>query len=355
MGMEPVDPRLGGALGGGSGGPEELREIVARAGRRMRVRSAAVAGAVALVAGGGVGYAVSQTGSPAQKGVATAPVSGNGSRSQGSYGAAGGAAPGSSSIAVPAGVQFTPVFNRQANGVDIRGFLIGFPTRPPAGAATCPGIGPRFQAELSTQKMVGIAGSGFVPEQLGPMVLTEQPSLVGEAEGDPVAAVVVQTNPSVAKVRMEFTGGNTDEMQPVKGWSALAAPVPDLRNGKVDPVTSGTLTALDASGHSLSSTLITWPPAAPAPLPLPAAPNGGSGGGTGSSGTVSSGTASSGTASSGTAGSGKASYPCAVPPPTGPPATLCPQGTTVQGQTAYACPMTPASEPPTTATKGTGG
>lgn len=316
----------------------------------MRFRSAALAGAVALVAGGGVGYAVSLTGSSARNVVATAPLSGNAARSQGSYGAAGGAGAASSAIAEPVGAALTPVFNRQANGIDIRGFLVGSPPAPPAGVVTCAGIGPRFQAELSTQKMVGIAGSGFVPQQLGPMILTEQPSVLGEAEGDPVAVVVVETNPSVANVRMDFTGGNKDEMQPVKGWSVLAAPTPALQTGKTGPVAIGTLTARDSSGHTLVSSPITWPPAAPAPLPLPAVTNGGSG----------SGVASSGSVGSGTASSGEATYPCAVPAPTQPPprtgtVTPCAPPTTVQGE-IYACSTpAPAPEPTSTSPQKSGG
>lgn len=363
--MEPVDPRLGGALGEGSGGPEELRAIVERASRRMRVRSAAVAGAVALVAGGGVGYAVSLTGSSGQKIVATAPLSGNGAQYPGSYGAAAGAGAASSAIASPAGVQYTPVFNRQANGVDIRGFLIGSSANLPAVPGTCVGIGPRFQAELSTEKMVAIAGSSYVPQQLGPNLLTEQPSLVGEAEGDPVAVVVLETNPSVAKVRMDFTGGKTDEMQPVKGWSVLAAPMPGLQSGTTG-MTIGTLTVLDSSGRTLSSVPVSWPPALPAPLPMPPVTNGGSGSGTANSGTANSGTGSSATANSGTAisgtsgsgkaGSGVATYPCAVPPPTGPVTPNCsPPATTVPGE-VWACPaQAPASEPTSTFPKSSGG
>lgn len=312
----------------------------------MRVRSAAVAGAVALVAGGGVGYAVSLTGSSAQKVVATAPLSGNGAQARGSFGAASAGGAVSPAIAAPVGVQFTPLLNRQANGVEIRGFLIG---SSGYGAPTCAGIGPRFQAELSTQKMVGIAGSGFIPQQVGQMPLTEQPSVVGEAEGDPVAVVVVQTNSSVSDVRMAFNGGATDSMEPVKGWSVLAAPMAGLQTGKIDQVALGTLTALDSSGHVLASSPITWPPAAPAPLP--AGTNGGSGSGTAGSG---SGTAGSGTVSSGAAGSGVATYPCAVPPPAQ-PVTPCAPSTTVQGQ-IYACPaQAPASEPASTIPKGSGG
>lgn len=312
----------------------------------MRVRSAAVAGAVALVAGGGVGYAVSLTGSSGQKVVATAPLSGSGSPSSGQYRSSAGAAA-APAIAVPAeGFRFTPLFNRQANGVDIRGFLIG----PSAGGVTpCGEVGPRLQAELSTQKMVGVAGSSFIPQQLGPMILTEQPSVVGEAEGDPVAVVVVQTSSSVSEVRMAFTGGSTDSMAPVKGWSVLAAPMPGLQSSPADQATIGTLTALDSSGRSLASSTITWPPALPAPLP-----EGTNGGSVSASG---SGTASSGTSIAGSAGSGIASYPCAIPPPTPPPTMIptCVPPTTVQGQ-VYACPMpAPALQPTSTVPKRSGG
>ena len=327
---------MGGLLGGGeptdpSGGPEDLRAIVAKAGRRMRIRAGAVAGAVAMVAGGGVGYAVSTTGGSTPQVVATSQGAGGRASSQ-APGAAQAAGP-SASTALPGATKFSRLFTRQANGVDIRAFLVAFPTMMPLGATG--GAAPsctttRLQAELSTPAMVAVAGGGgIVSQQSGAAVINVEPAVVGEAEGDPVAVVVVQTGPTVAKVRMSFNGGATDEMTPSEGWSVLAAPAPWFQPGKAVTTTQlGTLTALDSGGHTVGSRTLTWPPApTPAPGVIP-----GSGGSTGSgsgavgTGSAGSGTVSSGTASSGTAVSGSASAPpvtaapsvanpCQAPPP----------------------------------------
>jgi hypothetical protein len=304
--MEPVDPRMGGLLGGGDagggGGPDELRAIVTKAGRTMRLRAAAVAGVVAVAAGGGVGYAVSATGGSSKQVVATSPLAGRSPSSSGESGAP--AAPGASSsqsegapsIALPAPARFTRLFVRQANGVSIRGYLIASPLMSPLagnGTAYCGTLGSRLQAEVSTTDMVGVVGSGFVAQRPGSAILDAEPSVAGEAEGDPVAVVVVQTGSAVAKVRMDFTGGGSDQMAPVQGWSALAAPAPGFKAGSVAQVTLGTLTALDSSGRTVATQTVTWPPG-----PVPAA------------GGVSAGSGS------GTASSGAIAYPCRVTPPT---------------------------------------
>lgn len=258
-----------GAPGGGPGdaGPDELRSIVARAGRRMRVRAAALAGIVALAAGGGVGYAVSTTGGSGRQIVATAPSSGSAAHAS-SQAAGGASTAGEPSYALPEAAKFTRLFTRQVNGVDIRGYLAASPIMIPlneAGAAdgsgACGTFGPRLQAEVSTPGMVAIAGSSFAVQQPGPNILTLQPTIVGVAEGDPVSVVVVQTSSAVTKVHMDFTGGATDEMAPVQGWAALAAPAGWYQSGKVTPQPVGTLSALDKSGKTLSSAPVVWPTA----------------------------------------------------------------------------------------------
>lgn len=351
---------LGDGAGAGAGGPDELRAIVARAGRRMRWRSAALAGSVALVAGGGVGYAVSGTGGSGRQVVATAPASaGSGSRASGaasgaaSNGAASSAVPtaGGPSIAYPGSTPYLRVFNRQANGVDIRGFMISMPVMLPAmsnDSSACGTVGTTLQVEVSTSNMVGIASGGLVESSSGSL-LSQQAEVLGQAEGDPIAVVVVRTGQDVAKVTMDFTGGATDSMIPVKGWSALAAPAQwySAPSTKTGSVVFGTLTALDSSGHTVGTATIQWP----APVT-----------GTVSGGTVSGGGSSSGTGSSGTGSSGattgqaapRSAVLCPNPgPPTMPP---CPPPATVTG-TAYACPLVgvPSTGAPTASGSGSSG
>lgn len=348
------DPSAGGP---GGGGPDELRSIVDRAGRRMRVRAAAVAGVVALAAGGGVGYAVSTTGGSGRQIVATAPTSGAGARA--SSQPAGAPSPdGEPSYAVPEAAKFTRLFVRQANDVDIRGFLVASPIMFPlngagatggSGSVACGTLGSRLQAEVSTPGMVAVAGSSFAAQQAAPDLLTVQPAVVGAAEGDPVAVVVVQTSSSVTKVRMEFTGGVTDEMAPVQGWAALAAPAGSYGSSKVTPQPVGTLTALDKSGKTLSSVPVVWP----------AAINGVYASGSGSVGS-SSGSASAPAANTASPTTYKSTVACPAPPPTvsvppcTPPTTSPPNAVPPY----YACGTVsppPAGVNSSATTKGSGG
>lgn len=349
--MEPVDPRMGDLLGGGDvaggGGPDELRAIVAKAGRRMWLRAAAVAGAVAIAAGGGVGYAVATTGGSPKQIVATTPLAGGNT-----YGsAASPAAPGESSseaaggasYAVPGAGPFTKLFTRRANGVDVRAFVVPLRVMMPLGStggAAVPqcGMVSRLQVELSTPAMVALAGGGgFLGQQTGSTVVDVTPAIVGEAEGDPVAVLVVLTDSTVAKVRMDFAGGTSDEMAPHQGWSALVAPASWYQSqGKTTPTNLGTLTAFDSSGRTVDTRAIIWPPGA---TPAAGGSSGSSTPGAGSgSGTVSSGTATVGPA--GTAATSPAfANPCPDPTP-------CPPPSTADGA-VYACP-TPAPLPAVT-------
>ena len=247
----PVHDLLG--VGGGGGGapepgPDDLRAIVARAGRR-RLRVPSVGMAVALAAGGGIGYAVSNHSTPAAQ---TATASGTGSPSSPAAGTAAGGAYSSSvggaAIAQPVGspVRFTRLFTRTAGGVTIRAFLWNFP-RPsfpmPAGC----GVGsPRLEAELSTAQMVGTV-AGFSPSDV-------QTQLVGVAEGDPTGVVTMATTSKVTEVSMSFAGGKTDKMAPINGWVVLAAPV----SGRVDyGKPFGTLTERDSNGAVVKSQALT--------------------------------------------------------------------------------------------------
>ncbi len=360
--MEPVDPRIGGLLdGAGAGGADELRSIVARAGRR-RLRLAGIVGAVALAAGGGIGYGVSSaTGDGStQQIVATSPQSGT-PGGQGGYTApnAGAASGTSPSIATVGPSQYKKLFTRHVGSIDIRAFADSTPTPLPyaASGVTCFGQGARLSAEVSTPNMVGIIG-GFTygSSSSGGPILSAEPWLAGVSEGDPTAIVIVNTSSEVALVKMQFGVGGTDQMAPVEGWSALAAPWP---GGKV--VNYGTLTAFDHAGHVLSTASVPSLMMTSPPLPGSSGTVHAAGGGTGVSGTASSGAASSGTGSVGPAVSVSPAnatsppvLPCQVPPQPGPTPFPCPPATTANGAT-YACPALPPTTTPTTLKSGSGG
>ncbi len=94
---------------------------------------------------------------------------------------------------------------------------------------------------------------------------------MGEPEGDPVTVVTAATGPTVAAVRVVFPGGATDQMAPVDGWVVLAGPEP---TGLANGASLGTLTALNAAGHVVSSSTVEQglKPAVTAPSCVPACP-----------------------------------------------------------------------------------
>ncbi|MGH9077556.1 MAG: hypothetical protein ACRDY0_08925, partial [Acidimicrobiales bacterium] len=224
------------------GGPDELRGIVARAGRRWR-RTAAAGMALTLAAGAGAGYLVARQSSPAPTTVAVGAASSSTTvaRSQvaAAPGAAGGAVPGAAGGAVPGGgalaypwppgqagpPSYTLLFVRSSGPVAVRGFLTNFPQ--PAGVpAPCGWLGgPAFVADVSTAKMVGQAFAGFGTSDRSKPISADSVSVLGQAEADPTLVVVVATGSGVATVRVAFAGGATDQTAPVKGWVALASQV----------------------------------------------------------------------------------------------------------------------------------
>ena len=330
--------------GGRTGGPDELRSIVARAGRR-RFRLAGIVGAVALAAGGGVGYGVSSATSDGstQQIVATSPQSGT-PGGQGGYTAPSVGAPAgaNSSIATIGPSQYKRLFTRHVGSIDIRAFADSTPTPLPYAArgVTCFGQGARLSAEVSTPNMVAIIGgftygSSSAPSSEGP-VLSAEPWLAGVSEADPTAFVVVNTSWNVGLVKMDFAVGGADQMTPIGGWSILAAPWPG------DTVVSyGTLTAFDHAGHLLSAASV---PSLMRTIPPSSGSSGSSG--TGSSGAGSSGTGSPGSGSSGTAstGSGVSESPATA---TSPPASIASPPASVVPATVFPCQGPPRQPPPT--------
>jgi hypothetical protein len=251
-------------------GPDPLRAIVARAGRR-RLRMAAGGMAVALAAGGAIGYSVSNHASNAsQTATATAPATGNAAGSPPSAGQnsanastgasfATGSAGGAALLAPYGATNLARLFTRTAGPVTIRGYQINF-TVPRGVPASCQIAGPAFQAEVSTADMVGIVSGGFGTTRVAASSVTALGAqLLGVPEGDPTEVVTVATGTGVASVRMAFAGGGTDQMAPVKGWAALAAPVTGTSASQTAPLSTrvGQLTAFNASGHQVASVSVT--------------------------------------------------------------------------------------------------
>ncbi len=264
-------------------GADELRAIVARAQRR-RWRVGVGGLAAALVIGGGAGYALSNQ-HPSGQSVATSAAgskASSNSPSDRSSGPATASGPSSSSSSTGSGSfpalfpeRLQPLFTRTAGSVDVRGFLVTSTIKLPQGYAmpSCAITGPRFQAEVSTTKMVGTAVAGYVtPDATKPMSDVSA-SIVGVAEGDPTLVVTAFTGKGVAQVKVTgFAGGGTDSMAPVGGWVALAGPTTSSSSSAVSPVKVGTIAALSGSGQVLASESVTVPTLFPGgPLPLSSA------------------------------------------------------------------------------------
>jgi hypothetical protein len=276
--MEPED-----LLGAGdqepNAGANELRAIVARAQRR-RWRVGVGGLTAALLVGGGAGYALSNHSSSGQS-VATSPASASSGaskapseQSSGSGPAAGqsgsassassageGSAAGTGSVAPLLPERLQALFTRTAGSVDIRGFLVTSTIQLPQGRSmpSCLMIGPRFQAEVSTPKMVGTVAGGYVPPDSTQALSGVSAGVVGTAEGDPTLVVTAFAGKGVAEVKASgFSSGETDSMAPAGGWVALAGPTTSPSSA-ASPVKVGTITALSASGTVLASESVTAP------------------------------------------------------------------------------------------------
>ncbi len=181
-------------------GADELRAIVARAQRR-RWRVAVGGLAAALLIGGGAGYALSNHQLLGPVGSHLAGVG-----LEGHFQPASGRVPRPvrgpvASRVRPHGLgsthsallpqRFQPLFTRTAGSVDIRGFLVSSTIRLPQGYAmpACVAVGPRFQAEVSTAKMVGTAAAGYVTPDPSKPLSDVSAAVVGVAEGDPTLVV----------------------------------------------------------------------------------------------------------------------------------------------------------------------
>jgi hypothetical protein len=242
-------------LSGPDPGADELRAIVSRASKR-RWRTVGAAAAVALAAGGGIGYGVSNHSGRPQTVVAGSSTSGttvypNGASMPLNYSGQGSTSVGAAMPAMP--LRYTRLFVRDAGTVTIRGYLAGGPAGVPP---TCFAF-PRFQAEVSTRYAIGQAsGGGFPPSSASTEpVRSAEAELIGVIEQDPVYVVVVNTSPQVAQVKMTFVHGGSDQMAPVQSWAALADELPaaDLPADSQFTGAVGTLQALGSSGQVLQT------------------------------------------------------------------------------------------------------
>ncbi len=212
-----------------AGSPEDLREIVGRAERR-RWRGLAGGLAMTLVVGGAGGYVLAdRSGSHPAASVHTGGSQVSAAATTATTNAGPPVAPGAgvppSSLAIAVSGQLDHLFTRTVNHMTIRGFLskpvLGSLGNVPANCRVASPFSGMFQAEVSTDAMVGEVG------QPGQVTLSKPPigslgaDVVGTREGDPRLVVMAQVDAKVTDVSVTFADGTTDHMAPVQGWAAL--------------------------------------------------------------------------------------------------------------------------------------
>jgi hypothetical protein len=110
-----------------------------------------------------------------------------------------------------------PLFRRTTDdGITIRGF------RTPVTATPCPGDGGGIVGQLSTEEAVGIA-SGPRSGEVRALEIKGNGVFGANGEGSPARWAIAQVDGGVARVRVEYGGGGSDEMEPVDGIVILAA------------------------------------------------------------------------------------------------------------------------------------
>jgi len=276
--------------------PDSFREVMVRY-RKGRTRALLAALATVALLGPAVGVAVGRAtadhpvqvatgGSPdasAPGGSGATGSAGSGSTESRSVGS------GSSGSFSPADVFPAPpppkrLFVRTtADGVTIRAYLQENLPGPgeakcvtDKGAVPCPTPPPEC-APPTTQIQTGLSDEGAVDQGWVPVSTTDTPgslavlhsSYFGAMEGDPAAWVAVKADAGVARVRVRYADGATDEMVPVDGYAVLAhrmaAPAPPTQVGPASSpeeakaqmhayLPQGSAEALDASGAVLSTT-----------------------------------------------------------------------------------------------------
>jgi hypothetical protein len=141
------------------------------------------------------------------------------------------------------------IFDRSANGVEIRAFSVSYPVVSPLhGAADV--IPACFASE---QLLVEVSDGGAIGQVYVPSARAAQSvigyvedQVVGAAEGAPMAVVAVKVGSGVTAVSASFASGAADEMAVVDGWAVLAT---TLAPGASARAAGAQIEALDSSGR----------------------------------------------------------------------------------------------------------
>ncbi len=242
-------------------GPGDWQDLTVRMSRRnKRSRRLLAAGLVtALLVGPLAGFAVARAvedGEPAGRVTAAGPgAAGNGDAVGTTEGrvATAGAASGLQ-IFMPGG-RLDKLFRRTTgDGVVIRAYLSQIGGNSCQGDGWCPPADCFADAtvagELSTDAAVGYAYGSHFGGDAPDLRLTGGGTFGASGEGTPVRYVVAQSGRDVAKVRVSFEGGGSDEMAPVNGVVVLAAPADPSKSG-------GTVEALDGGGNVIGHAAVT--------------------------------------------------------------------------------------------------
>jgi hypothetical protein len=234
--------------------PGDWQDLTIRMARRNRRSRRVMAGALALVlvVGPLAGFAVARAvedSSPSGQVVAGGTVMAASNQAATARADAFRLAIGSANVG---GLKLEKLFRRTAGGVEIRAYL----SRYNAGGM-CQGDGwcppsdcfadGAVIGELSTEEAVGNASGGHYAAVVDDLKATGAGVFGANGEGSPVRWVTAQTSDKVAKVRVSFEGGGSDEMAPVDDVVLLAAPADTAKTG-------GTIEALDSSGSVMTST-----------------------------------------------------------------------------------------------------
>jgi hypothetical protein len=215
----------------------------------------------------------------------------------------------------PGGTPYSKEFVRTtADGITIRAYATSASGRPlfPPGTPGCPSFDPGLQVEVSTAAVAQQVFTVLVPE--GGALKAYSLSTAGVAEGAPLWVVQVETDSTVAEVKVSFGAGETDQMKPVNGWAVLAHTVPASARSTSSV---GGVQVINAQGKVVAGAQFQLPSTGidqPVVVPSPASP--GVGSVAPNQGSSSSGVASASSSGSGSAVASATTVPAvpAVPP-----------------------------------------
>jgi hypothetical protein len=141
------------------------------------------------------------------------------------------------------------IFDRSANGVEVRAFSVSYPVVSPLHGAE--DVIPACFA--SEQLLVEVSDGGAIGQVYVPSARAAksvigyvEDQVVGAEEGAPMAVVAVKVGSGVTSVSASFTSGAEDEMAVVDGWAVLAT---TLAPGASARAAGAQIEALDSSGR----------------------------------------------------------------------------------------------------------